>query len=91
MADLYRRKAGGSVEVNRLTKENAIAVTLWCGGVQVEEIDVLDPGTKYVGINVPTLHGMARASEGDYIIKGEHGDFWPCKEDQFYSTYEKVD
>lgn len=31
------------------------------------------------------------ATEGDYIIKGVHGEFYPCKPDIFHKTYEMVD
>ena len=30
------------------------------------------------------------ASEGDYIIKGVQGEFYPCKPDIFLQTYEEV-
>lgn len=32
-----------------------------------------------------------RASEGDYIIKGIKGEFYPCKPDIFKETYERID
>ena len=28
--------------------------------------------------------------EGDYIIKGAHGEFHPCKRDIFEETYERI-
>ena len=31
------------------------------------------------------------ASEGDYIIKGVQGEFYPCKPDIFHATYEEVE
>ena len=31
------------------------------------------------------------ATEGDYIIKGVEGEFYPCKPDIFKKTYEKVE
>ena len=31
------------------------------------------------------------ATEGDYIIKGVRGEFYPCKPDIFELTYEKSD
>lgn len=31
------------------------------------------------------------ASMGDYIIKGENGEFYPCKPGVFAKTYERVD
>jgi len=39
---------------------------------------------------IPTLEGDHMASEGDYIIKGVKGEFYPCKEDIFFMTYEEV-
>jgi hypothetical protein len=37
---------------------------------------------------IETLEGTMRASLGDYIIKGVHGEFYPCKPDIFHKTYE---
>lgn len=31
------------------------------------------------------------ATEGDYIIKGVEGEFYPCKPDIFEKTYETID
>jgi hypothetical protein len=39
---------------------------------------------------IPTLEGDHFASVGDYIIKGVHGEFYPCKPDIFSETYEEV-
>ena len=41
-------------------------------------------------VKIPTLEGTMEASEGDYIIKGVNGEFYPCKPDIFEKTYEKV-
>lgn len=89
MAELWRKKPV-EVEANLLTKENAEAVALWCGGQLVEEINPENEDDRYVGINIPTLEGVMRASEGDYIIKGVQGEFYPCKPGIFTATYEKV-
>ena len=40
---------------------------------------------------IETLEGTMAANEGDYIIKGVNGEFYPCKPDVFEKTYEKVD
>lgn len=40
---------------------------------------------------IQTLEGEMRAQEGDYIIKGVKGEFYPCKPDIFQMTYEKVE
>ena len=39
---------------------------------------------------IDTLEGTHHASPGDYIIKGVHGEFYPCKPNIFQKTYEKV-
>ena len=39
---------------------------------------------------IHTLEGDMEASIGDYIIKGVNGEFYPCKLDIFYKTYEEV-
>jgi len=43
------------------------------------------------GIIIETLEGNHLASEGDYIIKGIQGEFYPCKPDIFEETYSEVD
>lgn len=39
---------------------------------------------------VKTLEGDMIFSEGDYIIRGVKGEFYPCKPDIFELTYEEV-
>ena len=39
---------------------------------------------------IHTLEGRMYASPGDYIIRGVHGEFYPCKPDIFEETYEPV-
>ncbi len=41
-----------------------------------------------LGLLIPTLEGVMLAREGDYIIKGVKGEFYPCKPDIFAETYE---
>lgn len=40
---------------------------------------------------VNTLEGDMHVSVGDYIIKGVHGEIYPCKPDIFAETYERAD
>lgn len=42
-------------------------------------------------INISTLEGMMRASNGDWIIKGVKDEMYPCKSDIFEATYEPVE
>lgn len=41
-----------------------------------------------IGLLLPTLEGEMLAVEGDFIIKGVQGEFYPCKPDIFAATYE---
>ena len=38
-----------------------------------------------------TLEGVHRITFGDFIIRGVHGEIYPCKPDIFMETYEPVD
>ena len=40
---------------------------------------------------IPTLEGEHIANEGDYIIRGVKGEYYPCKPDIFKQTYEEVE
>lgn len=40
------------------------------------------------GLTIPTLEGTHFANVGDWIIKGVHGELYPCKPDIFSETYE---
>ncbi len=42
-------------------------------------------------LTIHTLEGDHYALEGDYIIKGVKGEFYPCKPDIFENTYDIVD
>ena len=37
---------------------------------------------------IPMLEGNHTALEGDYIIRGIKGEFYPCKPDIFENSYE---
>jgi hypothetical protein len=43
-----------------------------------------------LALAIPTLEGVMIACEGDWIIKGVAGEFYPCKPDIFEATYEPV-
>ena len=37
---------------------------------------------------VDTLEGCMKVADGDFLIKGVNGEFYPCKADIFHKTYE---
>ncbi|HRZ18585.1 MAG TPA: hypothetical protein P5136_00885 [Methanofastidiosum sp.] len=40
---------------------------------------------------IETLEGFMTAELGDWIIKGVKGEYYPCKDEIFRMTYERVD
>lgn len=83
MPDLYRKKPV-AVEAVQFTAANAKDVASWCHGRIVGM-------THGIELDIHTLEGMMTARMGDWIIKGVKGEFYPCREDIFLETYERVD
>ena len=40
---------------------------------------------------IETLEGEMHVAQGDFVIKGIKGEFYPCKPDIFEATYERVE
>lgn len=59
-----------------------IAIATWVGEFYVSS----DVG----GPKIKTLEGDHYVSDGDWIIKGVKGEFYPCKPDIFELTYESA-
>ncbi len=41
-------------------------------------------------VHIHTLEGVHDVKDGDWIIKGVNGEFYPCKPDIFDKTYDVV-
>jgi hypothetical protein len=83
MAKQYRKKPV-VVEAVRYRK-NRIADTL--DFVPQSVIRYLANDNEYY---IETLEGNMMLTEGDYIIKGVNGEFYPCKPDIFEKSYDEV-
>ena len=68
----YMGPDGENVVAMRLDPELVTVVSVWCGGVVVDEIDPMN-GTRYPALNVQCKDEVKRASLGDYIVKGANG------------------
>lgn len=85
----YYRKKPVVIEAMRLDfavkrggqHSNYRQIIEWTRGMAFADMDVLV---------IPTLEGDMCAQDGDYIIKGLQGEFYPCKPDIFAATYEQV-
>ena len=81
MAKRYRKKPV-VIEAVQYVPENVEELTAWL------------PFQLYMtnddSLKIPTLEGEMQGQIGDYIIRGVHGEFYPCKPDIFDATYEEV-
>ncbi len=41
-------------------------------------------------LHIATLEGDMHVSQGDFVIRGVQGEYYPCKPDIFAATYEPV-
>ena len=64
--------------------ESAVAIKEWVG----PQCNI-DRGDATIAIH--TLEGIMVAAEGDWIIRGVQGEFYPCKPDIFEMTYEAAE
>jgi hypothetical protein len=72
------------IEAMQLTRDSWGKIVDWIGDSNIKI------RTKRVQIFIQTLEGKVCAQEGDYVIKGVVGEFYPCRKDIFESTYEEV-
>lgn len=79
----YYRKKPVPVEARQYTGDNFIELQDWS-----EDNVAMDDDSN--NVFVATLEGLMFFDEGDYVIKGVHGEFYPCKGDIFEETYEEV-
>jgi len=77
-------------------KPVVVEAVQWTGNNR-EEMEKFIPNTILAKKNaeeelaIGTLEGVMTASKNDWIIKGVHGEYYPCKPDIFEKTYEQVD
>lgn len=69
-----------------------IEAVQWTGSNHQEIEDFVKRAITIVepDLYIETLEGTMMASQGDWIIKGVKGEFYPCKPDIFEETYELV-
>ena len=64
----------------------------FCGHENVEfKVDIMGVEIIALQLIVKTLEGDMVANRGDFIIQGVEGEYYPCREDIFYKTYQITD
>lgn len=79
------------VDAMKLSADNVDEVASWCGGQKVTEKEyTFDSSSTFVALNIPTLDGVKRASEGMYVVKSEHGNFRVMSRYMFEREFQEV-
>jgi hypothetical protein len=84
------RKKPVVIEAHQLGNgyDEDLVIMRWCSG---KPIPYEQAGEDLALFTIQTKEGALTAREGDWIIKGVQGEFYPCKPDIFEVTYEPVD
>lgn len=85
----YRKKPV-VIEAMRLTRKYADVAVDFIGAENIESYNLGEFAQDGCYIKIKTLEGVMEADEGDWIIQGVKGEFYPCKPDVFEMTYEAV-
>lgn len=90
----YRKKPV-VVEAIQWTGSNLEEIRNFVGSNLIEDCEELfdikrELQKTLASIAIDTLEEIMTVNYGDYIIKNEHGDFYPCRLDVFKQTYEEV-
>lgn len=87
----FRKKPVVIEAVQFANDASGYALLEWANGL-INEADRSAPFIRWENAKlfIPTLEGEMTASPGDWIIRGVHGEFYPCKPDIFAATYEVV-
>ena len=84
----YRKKPV-VIEAIKFSRDNFEEISNWSNG-EVGNFLIPKHPNGIATCKIETKEGVMEAKEGDYIIKGVEGEFYPCKPDIFNKTYEKV-
>ena len=78
----YRKKPV-VIEAVQFDGNMTASLSIWMGSRSAHET--------VEGILIHTLEGSMLCTKGDYIIKLETGELYPCKQDIFKASYEEVE
>lgn len=69
---------------------SATEIQLWSDQAARMFINPQAPVGDGLGMVIDTLEGTMKAAPGDWIIRGQKGEYYPCKPDIFAINYEPV-
>lgn len=85
------RKKAVVIDAIQWTGDNVDEILEFVNHYDIRVSSYESEGGQKEDLFINTLEGSMHASEGDWIIKGVHDEFYPCKPDIFEETYEPED
>jgi hypothetical protein len=85
----YRKKPV-TIEARQLTPETRDMICQWINEGKRSPQAWFYDSNGADEIYIETFEGTMVATDGDFIIQGVQGEFYPCKPDIFAATYEPV-
>ena len=79
------------IEAIQWTGDNVSDIIEFVNHYDIRLQNNYENGEEKTELYINTLEGSMHASQGDWIIKGVHGEFYPCKPDIFEETYEPAE
>jgi hypothetical protein len=92
IADAYRKKPV-VIHAVQLVEDNPGAIVGWINHQGGDAFMRGGNGGGAIGgtVAIKTLEGTMWAEQGDWIIRGVAGEFYPCKPDIFEATYDRAE
>lgn len=89
MSDGFDVEKHGKDSAMLLTPELVTIISVWCGGVVVEEIDPFTD-ERLPALNVQCGEDVKRASLGDWVVKKEDRTFDVMKPNEYKQHFENA-
>lgn len=86
------RKRPVTVEARQLNADNwsqVEEIARWAGA-EIVDVDAFLAHNDTALLAISTLEGVMYAEDGDWVIRGIRGEFYPVRPDNFNATYEPI-
>lgn len=78
------------VEAVKLSRDNAVVVSEWCGGEISEQQDLLDPSISFLTLRIRGNGEVVSVGEGDYVVRDKEGRYKASPSSIFETMFESA-
>lgn len=84
------RRIPVTIEARQFTGDNGREIEAWADSWTEGSVSVISEMHAPIVLAIYTREGVMKADQGDWVIRGTHGEFYPCKPEIFSDIYEEV-